>query len=159
MTEETPTGHMQDSYYMGVAIRKAKEAAERGEVPVGAILVRDGEIYSSGGNERENVGDPTAHAEVVALRHAASVGGGWRLEGATLYVTVEPCLLCTGAVYLSRLSRVVFGCPNPKGGALRFVAEHGKDLKLNHAVEIVGGVREMECAQLMRSFFAERRSG
>ena len=147
-----------DSYYMGLALRRASEAADRGEVPIGAVIVIDGAIYSIQGNEREGTHDPSAHAEMVALRHAADLRGGWRLEGALLYVTAEPCLMCTGAIYLARIARVIFGCPNPKGGALRFVAKHARELRLNHTVAIEAGLREIECAQLLRDFFAQRRT-
>jgi tRNA(adenine34) deaminase len=149
---------MKDSYYMDVALRYAKEAAEKGEVPVGAILVRDGEIFSAHGNSREKSLDPTAHAEVLALQHAAERVGNWRLEDSTMYATVEPCLMCTGALILARVKRVVFGCTNPKGGALRFVMAHRQQLNLNHEIEIVGGVRELECAQVLKDFFKARRT-
>lgn len=148
---------LSDTYFMDVAIRQARETALRGDVPVGAILVIDGTIYSAAGNTREAINDPTAHAEILAIRHASEMCESWRLETATLYVTVEPCLLCTGAIYLSRIQRVVYGCANPKGGALRFVSEHRKILGLNHEVEIVSGVSEFECAQLLREFFKEKR--
>ncbi|HLG19792.1 MAG TPA: tRNA adenosine(34) deaminase TadA [Bdellovibrionota bacterium] len=154
---ENNEGKLSDNYFMGLAIQRARKAALRGDVPVGAIVVIDGNIYSEGGNEREALQDPTAHAEVVALRHAAETLQSWRLENATVYVTAEPCLLCTGAIYLARIQRVVFGCPNPKGGALRFVSVNEQHLNLNHRVEITGGVRELECAQLLRTFFVERR--
>jgi tRNA(adenine34) deaminase len=144
---------------MEIALRRAKETALRGEVPVGAIVVIDGTVYSAGANAREATHDPTAHAEVLAIRHAAEMCESWRLETSTLYVTVEPCLLCTGAIFLSRIRRVVYGCANPKGGALRFVSEHGKALGLNHKVEIVSGLNEFECAALLREFFKERRIG
>jgi tRNA(adenine34) deaminase len=158
MTEADTGAPLSDAYYMGLAIRRAKEAAVRGEVPVGAIVVIDGELYSSGGNAREERNDPTAHAEVLAIRHAAEMCESWRLETATMYVTVEPCLLCTGAILLSRIRRVVYGCANPKGGALRFAMEHRKTLGLNHEVEIVPGVAEFECAQLLKEFFKEKRA-
>jgi tRNA(adenine34) deaminase len=148
---------LSDSYYMGLALAAAEKARREGEVPVGAVVVADGEIYSAQWNERETRHDPTAHAEILAIRHAAERRAGWRLPKATLYVTAEPCLLCTGAIYLARIPRVVFGCPNPKGGALRFVARQGKKLRLNHSVKIVGGVREAECATLLKDFFRERR--
>jgi tRNA(adenine34) deaminase len=145
------------NYFMGLALNQAKAAAEAGEVPIGAVVVIGDQVYSSRGNERENLNDPTAHAEVMALRHAAERVGGWRLEKATMYVTAEPCVLCSGAVYLARIDRVVFGCANPKGGALRFIREHERTLNLNHSVEVVPGVRELECAQLLKDFFAQRR--
>ena len=148
---------LDDNYYMGLAIRRAQEVGVKGDVPVAALVVMNGTIYSTEGNDRERSHDPTAHAEVIAIRHAAEMTNSWRLENSTLYVTAEPCLMCTGSIYLSRVRKVVFGCANPKGGALRFIAEHEKKLGLNHRVEIVSGVRELECAQLLRIFFAERR--
>jgi len=143
---------------MGVALQKAKEAAERGEVPVGAILVIGDEVFAAQSNARETDRDPTAHAEVCAIRQAAERLESWRLPESTLYVTTEPCLLCTGAIYLARIKRVIFGCTNPKGGALRFVAENRTKLGLNHSPEILGGIRELECAALLKDFFRVRRT-
>jgi tRNA(adenine34) deaminase len=146
-----------NDYFMGLAMAQAREAGDRQEVPIGAVLVIGDQIYSGAGNEREESSDPTAHAEVLALRHAAERLRTWRLTDSTLYVTAEPCLLCTGALYLARVKRVVFGCTNPKGGALRFVREHEKKLGLNHSIEVGSGVRELECAQLLKTFFKHRR--
>ncbi len=142
---------------MGIALTFAQKAFQNDEVPVGAILVCNGEIYSSAGNERENTFDPTAHAEILAIRHASERLESWRLPGATLYVTTEPCLLCTGAIYLARIRRVVFGCRNPKGGALEFISSREKELKLNHHLEIEAGIRELECAKLLKDFFQAKR--
>jgi tRNA(adenine34) deaminase len=143
---------------MEAALKQARDAASRGEVPIGAIVVIDGTLYSSAANARESSHDPTAHAEVLAIRHASELCESWRLETATLYVTVEPCLLCTGAIFLSRIPRVVYGCDNPKGGALCFAAEHRKRLGLNHRVEIVSGLLETESADLLRDFFQKKRT-
>ncbi len=158
MTAQKKGSPLSDAYFMEIAIRQAKDTAVRGEVPVGALVVIDGAVYSAAANARETASDPTAHAEVLAIRHASEMCESWRLETATLYVTVEPCLLCTGAIYLSRIKRVVYGCANPKGGALRFVSKHRKTLGLNHEVEILPGVHEFECAQLLREFFKEKRT-
>ena len=148
---------MLDEYYMDLALKEAREAAVRGEVPVGALLVLEGQIYSNKGNTKEAEFNPTAHAEVLALEHACESLRNWRLNGATLYVTVEPCLMCTGAIYLARVSKVVFGCKNPKGGAMSRVQAQEADFGVNHHVEIVGGVREMESARLLKDFFKARR--
>ena len=159
MSAQTADRELSHPYFMGLALAKARAAAGRGDVPVGAVLVSEGEVYSGEGNAREQVADPTAHAEIQALRAAAERMGGWRLNNATLYVTVEPCLLCTGAIYLARIPRVVFGCTNPKGGALLYLAARERDMNLNHSPEIVAGVREEECASLLREFFDKRRDG
>ncbi|MFH1017274.1 MAG: nucleoside deaminase [Pseudomonadota bacterium] len=148
---------LDDNYFMGLAIGQARQAADVAEVPIGAILVIGDQIYSCQANERETRNDPTAHAEILALRHAAETLGNWRLVESTMYVTAEPCVLCSGALYLARVKRVVLGCPNPKGGALRFIQEHEKTLGLNHTIDVVGGVRELECAQLLKEFFQHRR--
>ena len=148
---------LSDNYFMGLAIAQARKGADAGEVPIGSIVVIGDQVYSAQGNERETRFDPTAHAEVWAIRHAAERIESWRLEEATVYVTAEPCTLCSGALYLARVKRVVFGCPNPKGGALRFLREHEKTLNLNHTLDVVGGVRELECAQLLKEFFQQRR--
>lgn len=157
MSEKTSISDLSDSYYMGIALDCARQAALRGEVPVGAILVLNSEIYSAAGNAREHSADPTAHAEVLAIRHASERLGTWRLHEATLYVTTEPCVLCTGALYLARVHRVVYGCRNPKGGALDFISAHEGELRLNHHIEIVGGIRELECAKLLKDFFQNKR--
>ncbi len=149
---------IRDAYYMGVALQHAEKAAKRGEVPVGAVLVHEQALFSSEGNEREIANDPTAHAEILAIRHAGETLQNWRLEQSTLYITVEPCLLCTGAIYLARVPRVVFGCPNHKGGALLFTSKHERELNLNHHVEIELGVKSKECAKLLKDFFQSRRN-
>ena len=150
--------NISDIYFMKLAIEQARKAEQLQEIPIGAILLLDGIIYSAHFNKRETEKDPLAHAEILAIRHASGMLEKWRLENATLYVTAEPCLLCSGAIYLSRIKRVVFGCSNPKGGALRFVQDNKKELGLNHQIELCGGVLELECAQLLRFFFRECRS-
>ncbi len=144
---------------MSLAIERAREAAGHGDVPIGAVLARDGEVLAAAGNERELRRDPTAHAEILAIRAAAAVLGGWRLPGTTLYVTLEPCAMCAGAIVLARIPRVVYGAPDPKAGAAGSVLDVLAEPALNHRPEVAGGVLEAECAALLREFFAARRSG
>jgi len=147
-----------DLVAMGLAIDEARAAATVGDVPVGAVVLVDGQVVGSGRNRREANADPTAHAEIEALRAAAKVLGYWRVEG-TLYVTQEPCPMCAGALVNARVSRLVFGCLNPKAGAVVTLYQIVTDLRLNHRMEITGGVRADECAELLRAFFAELRRG
>ena len=129
------------------------------DVPIGAVVVSaSGLVLGVGANEREATGDPTAHAEVLALRRAAAASGSWRLEGATLAVTLEPCTMCAGALVLARVARVVFGAWDPKGGAVGSLWDAVRDPRLNHRPEAVGGVLEGPCATLLRGFFEERRA-
>jgi tRNA(adenine34) deaminase len=145
-----------DEHFMGVAIEAAREAFAAGDVPVGAVVVIDGAIVSRGYNRRQASADPTAHAEVEALRAASQVVGNWRIEG-TLYVTQEPCPMCAGALVNARVTRLVYGCTNPKAGAVRTLYEIVTDARLNHRMSVESGVREEECAELLRAFFAELR--
>lgn len=145
------------TYYMDMALKKAEEAAACGEVPIGALLVIGDQIYSQKGNLRESNLDPTAHAEILALKHASETVQNWRLLDSALYVTVEPCLMCTGAIYLARVKQVIYGCKNPKGGALDFVSKNEDLFKLNHTVEVIPSVRELECARLLKVFFKTLR--
>lgn len=149
---------MDDEAWMRVALEEAREAAAAGDVPVGAIVVLDGAILGRGRNRRELDRDPTAHAEVVALREAASARGQWRVEG-TLYVTQEPCPMCAGAIVNARVARLVYGCLNPKAGAVTTLYEIVTDPRLNHRVEVRGGVCASECAAVLQQFFAELRRG
>jgi tRNA(adenine34) deaminase len=143
---------------MGEALTEAAAATATGDVPVGAVLVgASGEVVGRGRNAREATGDPTAHAEVLALRAAAAALGRWRLDDCTLVVTLEPCTMCAGAAVLARVPRLVFGAWDPKAGAAGSVRDVVRDSRLNHRVEVVGGVREEECAALLRSFFAGHR--
>lgn len=142
---------------MGVAIEEARKAESHGDVPIGAALFRDGELLARTGNERELRRDPTAHAEILAIRAAAEVLGGWRLPGTTLYVTLEPCAMCAGAIVLARIPLVVFGTADPKAGAAGSVLDVLREPALNHRPEVLGGIREAECATLLRDFFATRR--
>lgn len=142
---------------MRFAIEEANNAFAAGEVPVGAVIVIDGEIVAAAYNLRESTNDPTAHAETLAMRAAARKIGNWRLTGATLYVTKEPCVMCSGVMVNSRLNRLVYGCHDHKGGAVSSLYRLLSDKRLNHQVEVVSGVLEKECADLLKRFFKERR--
>jgi tRNA(adenine34) deaminase len=146
-----------DDEWMGLALDEARRAAAADEVPVGAVLVLDGVALGSAHNAPIALHDPTAHAEVLALRAAAREKGAYRLPGAVLYATVEPCAMCLGAALHARVARIVFGAPDPKGGAAGSVVDLTAVPALNHRIEVVGGVRAEESAQLLRSFFAARR--
>ncbi|HUJ60325.1 MAG TPA: tRNA adenosine(34) deaminase TadA [Kofleriaceae bacterium] len=149
---------MDDEHWMMIALEEARAAAAVGDVPVGAIVVADGSILGRGRNRRELDRDPTAHAEIVALRDAARALGTWRVE-ATLIVTQEPCPMCAGAIVNARIRRLVYGCPNPKAGAVASLFTIVSDPRLNHRVEVRGGVRAAECAGLLQQFFADLRRG
>jgi tRNA(adenine34) deaminase len=142
---------------MEIAIAEARKAEAHGDVPIGAAIFRDGELLARAGNERELRKDPTAHAELLAIRAAAAELGGWRLPGTTLFVTLEPCAMCAGAIVLARVPLVVFGARDPKAGAAGSVLDVLAEPALNHRPEVIGGVREDECAALLRDFFANRR--
>ena len=149
---------MNDESWMTEALSLAREAGTAGEVPVGAIVVLDGQIVGRGFNQPIGRTDPTAHAEIMALRNAATQVGNYRLPGATLYVTLEPCLMCAGAMMHARIARVVFGARDPKTGVAGSVLDLFAEARLNHHAEITGGVRAEECGQLLSSFFAARRN-
>jgi tRNA(adenine34) deaminase len=143
---------------IGAALEVARAAAALGEVPVGAVVVSaSGQVVASAHNEREALADPTAHAEVVALRRAGAALGSWQLVGCTLAVTLEPCTMCAGAAVLARVSRLVFGAWDPKAGAVGSLWDVVRDRRLNHRPEVVAGVREADCAALLADFFASRR--
>ncbi|MBK5111823.1 MAG: nucleoside deaminase [Thermoleophilia bacterium] len=142
---------------MDRAIQEARAAEQHGDVPIGAAIVRRGEVIAAGGNRRELDRDPTAHAEVIAIRAAAEALGGWRLPATTLYVTLEPCAMCAGAIVLARIPRVVFGAPDPKAGAAGSVMDLLDEPAMNHRPEVVGGFRAGECSALLTAFFATRR--
>lgn len=146
-----------DAIWMALALDEARRALERGEVPVGAVVVRGGEVLARAGNEREARQDPTAHAEVLALRAAAAASGHWRLDEATLYVTLEPCAMCAGALVLARVARVVFGAADPKAGAVESVFAIPTDVRLNHRVTVTGGVQAEDATALLQNFFSRRR--
>ena len=147
-----------DAYWMGKAIAQARKAQEIGEVPIGAVVVKDGVVIAAGHNLRESRQDPAAHAELIAIRKAARKLANWRLTGATLYVTLEPCTMCMGAVILSRLDRIVFGSHDPKGGAAGSLYDLSCDPRLNHRVLVTSGVRGEETSALLSAFFADLRA-
>jgi len=142
---------------MDLALDEAGDAGEAGDVPVGAVVLVDGEVVARAGNQREQRADPTAHAEVLALRAAAQERGGWRLDGCTLVVTLEPCVMCAGALVAARVDRLVLGAWDPKAGATGSVWDMVRDQRALHAVEVVTGVRAQECADVLRAFFDARR--
>jgi tRNA(adenine34) deaminase len=142
---------------MEVALEEARKAEAHGDVPIGAAVFREGELLARAGNERELRRDPTAHAELLAIRAAAAELGGWRLPGTTLFVTLEPCAMCAGAIVLARVPLVVYGTRDPKAGAAGSVLDVLAEPALNHRPEVVAGIREEECAALLRDFFATRR--
>ena len=147
-----------DDEAMQLALDQAAAAAVHGDVPIGAVVVRDGQVIAARHNERELTGDPTAHAEVLAIRDAAKVVGHWRLLDCSLYVTLEPCVMCAGALVNARIGRVVFGAVDPKAGALVSLYQVCGDPRLNHRPPVVAGVRADEAGTLLRDFFASRRS-
>jgi tRNA(adenine34) deaminase len=147
-----------DEEFMRVALAEAVGAADHGDVPIGAVVARDDRVIAAAGNERELRRDPTAHAELLALKAAAKEMGSWRMEGATLYVTLEPCAMCAGALVLARIGRLVYGPLDPKAGAAYSLYNIPQDPRLNHSVDITTGVLEDESATLLRDFFAGRRA-
>ena len=142
---------------MRLALEQARACLQHGDVPVGAVVARDGEVLAVAGNARERLGDPTAHAEMLALREAAARMGSWRLEGCTLVVTLEPCAMCAGAVVLARIERVVFGAADPKAGFVGSLGDLVRDPRLNHRAAVTPGVLADECGEVLRAFFRERR--
>jgi len=146
-----------DEPFMNLALAEAKKAEASGEVPVGAVIVVEGAVIARAFNQPIGLSDPTAHAEIAALREACRGVGNYRLSGATMYCTVEPCMMCAGAMIHARLSRLVFGTPDPKAGSAGSIYNVLTDPRLNHRVEVVSGIREEECAALLRDFFARRR--
>ncbi len=144
--------------HMATALELARAAPAHGDVPVGAVVVTaGGEVVGTGANDREGAGDPTAHAEVLALRAAAAALGSWRLTGCTLVVTLEPCTMCAGALVLARVDRVVYGAADPKAGAVGSLWDVVRDRRLNHRPEVVGGVLAEQCSAVLRAFFEDRR--
>lgn len=148
---------MTDLIFMRQALDQAQNAWNLGEVPVGAVVVKDGQVVATGFNQPIGNHDPTAHAEIMALRAAATILGNYRLPGCELYVTLEPCVMCAGAMMHARLARVVFGATDPKTGACGSIVNLFEQERLNHHAQVTGGVLEQQCSQLLKDFFAERR--
>lgn len=144
--------------FMGLALRQAELAFEEGEVPVGAVIVRAGEVLAAGFNCRERAHDPTAHAEMLAIVRASAAVGDWRLEDCTLYVTLEPCPMCAGAILQARIPRLVYGATDPKGGAVQTLYQLLSDSRLNHRVEVQGGIAAAACGEILTRFFRYQRS-
>lgn len=147
-----------DEQYMREALEEARIAFEEDEVPIGAVIVKDGIIISRAHNMREQWKDPTAHAEIIAIREASNILGGWRLIGCELYVTIEPCAMCAGAMVLSRIKRVIFGARDPKAGALGSIMDVIGNPLLNHRVEVASGVLEQECSGIIKEYFRMKRT-
>jgi len=152
-----PIEQNEDEKWMRIALKAAMAAADQGEVPVGAVLVKDGNLVAAAGNQPIGLHDPTAHAEIRALRTAAQQYQNYRLPGSTLYVTLEPCLMCIGAILHARVERLVYGAADPKTGAVHSLYAVGNDERLNHALDITSGILEEECGELLRSFFRNKR--
>jgi tRNA(adenine34) deaminase len=146
-----------DQGFMKLAIESAKIALENGDVPIGAAIVHGGQIIAKAYNQREQLQDPTAHAEIIALTQAAAALGSWRLHGCTMYVTLEPCAMCAGALVLARIDRLVYGCDDPKAGACKSLYNIVQDGRLNHRLEVTSGVLAEQCRQQLQEFFAQRR--
>jgi tRNA(adenine34) deaminase len=148
-----------DIEWMRLALEQARKAAALGEVPIGAVLVRDDQVLAQAHNFRETWQDPTAHAEIIAIREAAGQAGSWRLTDATLYVTLEPCAMCIGAIILARIPKLVFGAPDPKAGACGSILNVPAEQRLNHRVEVIGGILELDSQELLQTFFKNLRQG
>jgi tRNA(adenine34) deaminase len=147
-----------DEQLMRMAIEAATIGLENGDVPIGAVIVHDGRLIAKAYNQREQLQDPTAHAEIIALTQAASAIGSWRLNGCTIYVTLEPCCMCAGALVLGRIERLVYGCDDPKAGAIKSLYNIVQDERLNHRIEVISGVQEEACREQLQGFFAKRRT-
>ncbi|HKJ05544.1 MAG TPA: tRNA adenosine(34) deaminase TadA [Geopsychrobacteraceae bacterium] len=149
----------QDQTYMQAALAEARIAKSKGEVPIGAVIVHDDKIIGRGLNLRETSNDPTSHAEMVAIREAAEQIGHWRLLDTTLYVTLEPCVMCMGAIILARIPRLVYACRDPRAGAVGSIYDFSRDERFNHKVEVTEGVLGAECSEMLSGFFRELRAG
>lgn len=147
----------EDQRFMRLAIETARIAEENGDVPIGAVIVYQNQIIAKAYNQREQLADPTAHAEIIALTQAAAFLESWRLNGCTMYVTLEPCPMCAGALVLARMDRLVYGCDDPKAGACKSLYNIVQDERLNHRLEVVSGVLADECSSLLQDFFEQRR--
>jgi tRNA(adenine34) deaminase len=150
-------GSPSDEDFMRLALAEAEKAGGRGDIPIGALIVRDGSVIAASANEREARNDPTAHAEVLALQAAAGVVGSWRLNGCTMFVTLEPCPMCAGALVLARIDRLVWGAQNTDAGAALTLYNIPQDPRLNHQMEITPGVLAEDCGDILKRFFADRR--
>jgi len=148
----------QDEHYMREALKAAQIGEENGDVPIGAVIIYENQIIGRAYNQREQLNDPTAHAEIIALTQAAAFIESWRLHGCTIYVTLEPCTMCAGALVLGRLDRLVYGCDDPKAGACGSLYNIVQDERLNHRLEMTAGVLADECSKLLQDFFQSRRS-
>jgi tRNA(adenine34) deaminase len=146
-----------DEQFMQLAVEQAGIAQENGDVPIGAVIVHNGQIIGKAYNQREQLQDPTAHAEIIALTQAAAALESWRLEGCTMYVTLEPCTMCAGALVLARIDRLVYGCDDPKAGAVKSLYNIVTDSRLNHRIEVISGVLAEQCSDLLEQFFQKRR--
>lgn len=155
--ETAETEYSRDLAMMRLALEVAHDAASRGEVPVGAVIARDDEVLATAANEREATQDPTAHAELLAIRKAAATLGGWRLSGCTLYTTLEPCPMCAGAAHAARISRLVYATPDPKAGYAGTLHDLPGNTRLNHTFPVTTGIFQPEAAELLREFFKKRR--
>jgi len=147
----------QHQRFMNAALNEARQAAAADEVPIGAVIVYENQIIARAHNQRETLADPTAHAEMIALTQAAAFIGNWRLHGCTMYVTLEPCPMCAGALVLARVDRLVYGPDDPKAGACRSLYQITEDARLNHRVEVIAGFMEEPCRELLQDFFARKR--
>jgi len=152
-----PTQQQMDERYMRMALDAAQVAEENGDVPIGAVIVHEGRVIARAYNQREQLKDPTAHAEIIALTQAAAALGMWRLHGGTMYVTLEPCPMCAGALVMARLDRLVYGCADPKAGACGSLYDICRDGRLNHRLQVTPGVLAEDCAGLLQAFFQSRR--
>jgi tRNA(adenine34) deaminase len=146
-----------DDQMMGLALQEARRCLSWGDVPIGAVVARGSEVLGAAGNQRERLGDPTAHAEVLALREAAQRLGNWRLTGCAMWVTLEPCAMCAGALVLARLDRLAFATADPKAGFVGSLGDLARDPRLNHRLKVESGIRAAESSELLRQFFAVRR--
>jgi tRNA(adenine34) deaminase len=147
-----------DEQYMRIALAQAQIAEENGDVPIGAVIVHKNTIIAKAYNQREQLQDPTAHAEIIALTQAAAALGNWHLNDCTIYVTLEPCCMCAGALVLARIERLVYGCDDPKTGAVKSLYNIVQDKRLNHHIEVTSGVLADECSQILQDFFKKRRA-
>ena len=154
---QMPADARKHEHYMQLAIEQARQAEAAGDVPVGAVIVRDGQLVAAAHNQREQLRDPTAHAEMIAITQAAEAVGSWRLTGCTLYVTLEPCPMCAGAILQARLPQLIYGAADPKAGAVETLYRLLADPRMNHQTEVLAGLLGAECGKLLSVFFAEQR--